>query len=931
MKKVLKFLACFVLLFSIFFVCACVKGPTDQPDDPNIGDNGGNGDVDDNGSNDDNGNTNVDQDNTIEYKVVCKGTSGKPLKDFVISFTKQGTDIRYTQSTDNKGVATFKVAPDTYTVRAVETPGWYLQKNVDKTDTKGTTIEFVAQSSIITDETPAANYQYRNGDPVYDFTVETIDGKTWNLKEKLEQYKLVVINFFFTTCTYCIQELPAMKQAYSQFKDEVCVLMIDDYANDNVDKVSSFVRTNGLNDFDVVFTSSYELARLFNVQGYPTTAFIDTYGTVDYIEEGGLPLVDDWLDFFNEYTNGNYVPSYKPSPDELIDDRIVPDTQMPSSAEISAVVNNTNSTMTFLPANSSTSETDKKYNWGWVIDGDCIKTANTEINNSYSMMYVTINLSEGDVFTFDALVSTETDCDYFYVISEGKTFVTLSGLNDQFETVYSFVAQYSGEYEFVFIYMKDTKAAKGDDVIKLKNFRIESPEAINSPLYMFRDAAYGPIHPVTGRYTYYTEYVYNEEDGYYHVGSANGPLLLANMISQTKFSNKSMDDYAKEGACKDSVRDYNKIISEYVSYADCSIEHGYTPITQELFVALQNSCNAIALSTAASAYDNQWLELCVYFDTYGGAEPLTDPIVGLAPFNCYEAHVGIENSCYYAMPIDPRGYLFKFVPEESGVYMVRGANGDRTYCYVVDEKMREIAGNDEELRYFYEPQGRLDGDFILYVRLEAGKTYYIRPYFWDYLKFAEITFNLEFKGADPYTTLTRCSSDWYTTSGDDLDSGDLISGNYVDAVLGEDGYYYVRQKDGSLGSPILVDFEYMTLVDLKDALVKKGFNFSLDMTNRPLYDNEGYKIDSQGNRVKDKDGNYILKDPNHVDRTDDVKRVLEEIKADGKYISDPKEAAYGCYYVNQELMQYLQLIVEKYSFAGVSDSWLKTCYYFKVY
>ena len=71
-----------------------------------------------------------------------------------------------------------------------------------------------------------------------------------------------------------------------------------------------------------------------------------------------------------------------------------------------------------------------------------------------------------------------------------------------------------------------------------------------------------PAEPAEPEHNDY-EVVYNEEDGYYHVGTASGPYLLADMLSGTKWSNSTLYEMSLESLCvgSDGV-DYNKVIED---------------------------------------------------------------------------------------------------------------------------------------------------------------------------------------------------------------------------------------------------------------------------------------------------------------------------------------------------------------------------------
>lgn len=131
--------------------------------------------------------------------------------------------------------------------------------------------------------------------------------------------------------------------------------------------------------------------------------------------------------------------------------------------------------------------------------------------------------------------------------------------------------------------------------------------------------------------------------------------------------------------------DYGKIISQYANYADNSSitmldlpTNGLTSITKDLAAALQFVAREFG-DEKLKDFDLQWLEMCVYISEYNTpkGEEIGDPIKGLATFNALEAQItnpedSLEDHYNYIkfdFPLVPRGYLFKFTPENL-VYII---------------------------------------------------------------------------------------------------------------------------------------------------------------------------------------------------------------------------------------------------------------------
>ena len=129
---------------------------------------------------------------------------------------------------------------------------------------------------------------------MYDFSVETYNpqsgtwGNTWTLSEKLAENDLVIINFWYSTCSWCLEEFPVLVETYNSYLKQgfdLTLIGITYSGADDEDSVRAAALQYGLN-FELAISD--EMNTMFAVTGYPTTVFIDRYGTADYIESGAI-------------------------------------------------------------------------------------------------------------------------------------------------------------------------------------------------------------------------------------------------------------------------------------------------------------------------------------------------------------------------------------------------------------------------------------------------------------------------------------------------------------------------------------------------------------------------------------------------------------------------------------------------------------------
>ena len=152
------------------------------------------------------------------------------------------------------------------------------------------------------------------GQKVPDFAVTTVEGHELRLSEILEEKKLVVLNFWFADCPWCVKEFPVLELAYSRYKEDVEVLALTPY--DSKDAASAFAKGHGLS-FPVA-TCYESFARDFGVNGYPTSVFIDREGRISLIHAGAITNSDVFYAAFNAFTAEDYTHSTYYRIDELV-------------------------------------------------------------------------------------------------------------------------------------------------------------------------------------------------------------------------------------------------------------------------------------------------------------------------------------------------------------------------------------------------------------------------------------------------------------------------------------------------------------------------------------------------------------------------------------------------------------------------------------
>ena len=122
-----------------------------------------------------------------------------------------------------------------------------------------------------------------------DFELTTVSGKTYKSEEL--RGKIVLLNFWFTTCRPCIEELPDINALVEEFQDEDIVFIAPTF--DTVDKVEKFLKRFDFKYEVVSDVKEFTVAN--NVRSFPTHFVIDQEGYIEKVVIGYSVLTDNML------------------------------------------------------------------------------------------------------------------------------------------------------------------------------------------------------------------------------------------------------------------------------------------------------------------------------------------------------------------------------------------------------------------------------------------------------------------------------------------------------------------------------------------------------------------------------------------------------------------------------------------------------------
>lgn len=172
--------------------------------------------------------------------------------------------------------------------------GTYVKQEIEK--------EREIEAAALGQEIEEQKIGLKKGDTPPDFTLTSLDGKEVTLSEL--RGKKVILNFWNTWCPPCKAEMPHMQDYYEQYgkKEDVEILAVnltagerDVTADAKINTVMTFKNSYDLT-FPILIDAKATVEKKYQILTIPTTFFIDSKGTIQYVIEG--PLNVDLLESY---------------------------------------------------------------------------------------------------------------------------------------------------------------------------------------------------------------------------------------------------------------------------------------------------------------------------------------------------------------------------------------------------------------------------------------------------------------------------------------------------------------------------------------------------------------------------------------------------------------------------------------------------------
>lgn len=875
------------------------------------------------------------------YRVSVQNETGFGFKNATVSLYDGDKQIA-SKKTNSNGNANFlkEEVPTVgnYTIKVNDTPVGYEPVSEEEVKTvaaeKTDTVFAIRPTGVIKADAPD-NTRYKLGDVMYDFTGTNCDGETFTLSEVLKTKQLVLINFWATWCGPCKSEFPAMHNAASLYTDSVAVLAIS--TTDSQNDVRNFRNSYDYTAFDMAANSQIDNGALhaqFGVSGIPRSFLVDRYGVIVFDHTGSMTATSDFTSRFDRFIEDEYKSLIMGAPTTDDDDEqggsgneLVGPTadvlnKKPSLTDVKTALKGDDGFTYRWQADGAEVGSDEydAYSWPWLLSDnkDYIYAPNANIHNSYATLYVDFTAADNTVLCFDYKLGSEDNADILYVLIDGVPIQKLSGNHlKNWETCYAYVFEegQGGKHEMTLLYLKDTETTAYEDVVQIKSLYfknlsdIENDPTVDANVFRYAATVRNTDENAKTQFKNYVSVAYNEEDEYYHVGTKDGPILFANMMLASEWNATSVWLLAYDNLVVDDYGNYKDRIENYAWEANNNMQMlGYTPVTEELRQLLDVVVSVVDFGRKFDGeyHENEWLELCIYYQHYGATPQMEDPMKGISFTGAIAMQEG-DNAVSVPFAINPRGFKYKFIPTRSGAYKVYSTGDYDTFVFLTTRELVEEAkyngGNQQFLGSWDDkifPEDRADdadGNFEFYWYFEEGKTYYML--FTTFLDVAA-NYNVTIQYVEKGEVLTPAA----TSNSANIETGEEFIPDAIDYVYDEaNDVYRKKNADGSMGGKIYLDVKHTTFFFREnaiyytlEALLKAG-NGVIPQNKNPFY-------------LNGVDYSMIL-----------WKYAYSAMQNEGDLN--------GFVEVNKELYETLYAITTSNVYDGIEDSWLLLCYYMR--
>ena len=231
----------------------------------------------------------------IELIIIVKDKKNNKLPGVTVHVFFDGTEVA-TGTTDTKGEARVYVDRlQTYQVTLSDLPANIIANSSYTFSSKQASIPLAIQP--IRDPLDHSLADYQKGSTMADFTLTDSDGNLYQLYDLLAEKKLVILDFWYCSCTPCKKEFPYFDAALDRYGSQIELLALNPL--DSLENILSIRQELG-SKFPML-RDTVNLYKGFAVTSYPVTVFIGSDGQILAIHNGAYDSQEQLFKDISKY------------------------------------------------------------------------------------------------------------------------------------------------------------------------------------------------------------------------------------------------------------------------------------------------------------------------------------------------------------------------------------------------------------------------------------------------------------------------------------------------------------------------------------------------------------------------------------------------------------------------------------------------------
>ena len=136
------------------------------------------------------------------------------------------------------------------------------------------------------------NEAFEKGKPVPREQFVTLNGKSLSFEQL--KGKVIVVNFWFTTCAPCLKEIPELNELVEKYKDNDQVIFLA-FSTDKKETLERFLKAKNFNYLHIPDNS--EMLSKYEIGYFPSNLVIAPNGNTFFFISGYIPTIQSILEY----------------------------------------------------------------------------------------------------------------------------------------------------------------------------------------------------------------------------------------------------------------------------------------------------------------------------------------------------------------------------------------------------------------------------------------------------------------------------------------------------------------------------------------------------------------------------------------------------------------------------------------------------------